>query len=185
MHALMHNRGYTLIELVIVAAILSIVAAVAIPQLSTSEDDKLTLAITEIANAIRFARSEAMRVGETRAVGVYRNSEQVEVGTPSISGGDVIGMASIVTHPVAKMPYDFQVDELPFATDVTISNSSDPFSFYAFGSNSDVLLFDQRGTPFWLDNGNTYLLSSGTVEVSYAGQSAQLSVSPIGRVTTP
>lgn len=179
----MRCRGYTLLELVMVAAILSIVAAVAIPQLSSSEHDKLTLAITEIANAIRFTRSEAMRVGEIRAVGVYRSTERIEIGKPSIVAGNVVGMEYILTDPVAKMPYDFEVDELPFASGVTISNSTDPFSFYAFGSNSDVLLFDRRGTPFWLDSGNTYLLSAGTVEVSYAGQSVQLSVSPIGRVT--
>ncbi len=181
----MHSRGYTLLELVIVAAILSVVAVAAMPQLSSSENEKLALAITEIADAIRFARSEAMRVGEIRAVGVYRNSEHVEIGKPSIVGGDVTGMEYILTHPVAKMPYDFQVDKLPVAGGVDISNSADPFSYYAFGQNKDVLLFDGTGTPFWLDSGNTYLLSSGTVEVSYAGKSVQLSVSPTGRVTIP
>jgi prepilin-type N-terminal cleavage/methylation domain-containing protein len=181
----MLSRGFTLLELVIVVAIVSIAAAVAIPQLSSSENDKLTLALSEIGNAIRFAQSEAVRAGEVRAVGVYPNTEQVEIGIPSIVSGNVTGMQSILTHPVAKMPYDFQVDELPFAGGVTISNTVDPFSFDAFGPKTDVLLFDSTGTPFWLDGGTTYLLSDGTVEVSYAGKSAQLSVSPIGRVSSP
>ena len=166
-----------------VATILSIVAAVVIPQVSSTADNRLIVAATEIANAIRFARSEAVRSGDIRAVGIYRDTDRVEIGKPLIIAGDVNGMEYLLNHPVSKMPYDFEIGALPLTVGVIISNSSDPFTFESPSPSSDVLLFNTSGEPFWLNNGKSSPLTSGSVQVRREGRIVRLSISPIGRVT--
>ena len=60
----MRRTGFSLIELLIVIVILGIVAKVTIPMFfSMSDEQKLEQAASDIIQALRFARSEAMRRG--------------------------------------------------------------------------------------------------------------------------
>ena len=63
----LRSRGVTLPELLIVLTILGVAAAVAIPSLSSSNPQTLDLAAEEFANAMRFARSEALRTANRAA----------------------------------------------------------------------------------------------------------------------
>ena len=58
------ERGYTLVELVIVVTVLALIAAIAVPSLSSGPKKDLDLAAQEFAAAMRFARSESIRTGE-------------------------------------------------------------------------------------------------------------------------
>ena len=55
--------GYSLAEVMIVLAVLSVVALVAIPIATPSADVRLDAAAQEVINALRFARIEALRTG--------------------------------------------------------------------------------------------------------------------------
>lgn len=62
-----HNaqRGFTLIELMVVVAVLAIVATVAVPSFQQLiENNRLATESNRILSAISFARSEAVRVGD-------------------------------------------------------------------------------------------------------------------------
>ncbi len=54
------RAGFSLAEILAVVLVLSIVAAVAIPNLSATDPNKLELASQEFAQAIRFARAESL-----------------------------------------------------------------------------------------------------------------------------
>jgi prepilin-type N-terminal cleavage/methylation domain-containing protein len=56
-------RGFTLVEMLTVTTLLAIVAAAAIPLLSSNDPQKLNVAAEETANTLRFALSEARRTG--------------------------------------------------------------------------------------------------------------------------
>ena len=58
-----------------------IAAAVAIPDISTTNPNRLDLAAEEIAQAIRFARSESLRTGEIHGV-----HEEVRTRFESLNG---------------------------------------------------------------------------------------------------
>ncbi|SFO68424.1 type IV fimbrial biogenesis protein FimT [Ectopseudomonas composti] len=77
------SRGFTLVELMIVLAIIAIVAAIAVPSYQSSIDaGRKTSAINNLLGALQFARSEA----------VTRRSDQVKVcasgGGSGCSGND-------------------------------------------------------------------------------------------------
>src|SRR5215212_5390163 len=55
--------GFTLVESLVVIALIGIVALAAIPLVSSQEPAKLAAAGTEVGNALRFAVSEAKRTG--------------------------------------------------------------------------------------------------------------------------
>ena len=178
------ERGYTLLELVIVVAILGIVAVVAIPSLSPERDRKLDLAAEEIASAIRFAHSEAIRTGEGHGLTISQATQKVTVKNYDISVAPIITLGTLV-HPISKQVYDFNINTSSVTNGVTISNSSDVFNYGPEGRRRS-LIFDAHGTPIWIvgSDPTRHLLVDGIVELSYGGQQRYVDIAAItGRVT--
>lgn len=177
------QRGYSLPELLAVVIILGIAASVAIPDISTTNPNRLDLGAEEVAQAIRFARSESLRTREIHGIQISQNTQRVVAYKADMSTSPV-GMASILYHPVSKQRLDYEVDTGTMTDGVSISNSQDPF-LYATGRRKN-LLFDVTGMPIWIVNstGSTYILEDGVVQLSYAGDDRSVRIAPItGRVT--
>lgn len=165
-----------------VVAIVGIVAVAAIPDLRSGDDIRLELAAQEIAQALRFARSESVRTGEVHGVQISENTQRVVVYKADMATSPV-GMASILYHPVAKQPFDFDLDTHPLAKGVRITNTQSPF-LYATGRRKN-LLFTATGIPYWIVNssGITYPLEDGMIQLGYGNGSRTVAVAPItGRV---
>ena len=178
------QQAYTLLEMLIAVTIVALVATIALPSLSTGDEKKLDLAATEVANAIRFARSEALRTGEGHGLTVSQATQQVTVKKYDLTTAPISTLGTL-THPVDKKPYDFNINTGSTTSDVTISNSQDVFNFTGLGRRRS-LIFDANGTPKWIvgSGPTTHLLSDGNIELSYGRQQRVVSVAPItGRVT--
>jgi len=178
------QRAYTLLELVVVVTILGIIAAVAIPSVSQGSDAKLRLAAAEVASAIRFARSEALRTGEGHGLTVSQVTQKITVKKYDLTTAPISTLYTL-THPIDKQPYDFNVNTRSTTQGVTISNTDDVFNYTGLGGRRS-LIFDANGTPKWIvgSGPTTYLLSDGDIELSYGGRQRLVSVAPItGRVT--
>jgi prepilin-type N-terminal cleavage/methylation domain-containing protein len=178
------ERGYTLLELVIVASIVAVLAAVALPASNPSEVQKLELAATRVAEAIRHARTEALRTGEGHGLTISQSTQQVTVEQYDLTTAPVSAVATLI-HPIDKQPYDININTTPSTSGVTISNSQDVFNYKVLGRRQS-LIFDANGTPIWVvgSGPTTYLLGDGAVELSYGTQQRLVRIAPItGRVT--
>jgi len=178
------KRGYTLVELVIVVSIIALIAAIAVPDMSSAPDAKLRLAAEEVASAIRFARSEALRTGEGHGLTISQATQKVTVKKYDISVAPISTLGTL-THPIDKQPYDYNVNTRNRTAGVTISNSSDVFDYGSEGRRRS-LVFDPNGVPIWIvgSDPTRHLLEDGTIELTYADQHLNVSVAPItGRVT--
>lgn len=178
------ETGYTLVELLITVSIIAVIAAIAMPATSLGNEKRLELAATEVASAIRFARSESVRTGEAHGLTVSQVTQQVTVKKYDVTTAP-ISTLYVLAHPVNKQPYDFNVNTKASTRGVTISNSADVFNYTGLGGRRS-LIFDANGTPKWIigSGPTTHLLSDGNIELSYGSQQRVVSITPItGRVT--
>ena len=176
--------GYTLTELIIVVAILGFIAAIAVPDFSSTSDAKLRLAAEEVAGAIRYARSESLRTGEAYGLTISQETQTVTVDRYDLTTAPISTLETLM-HPIDKQPYDFNVSTRSTTQGVTISNSLDVFNYTGLGRRRS-LIFDASGSPKWIvGSGPTHhLLADGTVELSLGSEQINVSVAPItGRVT--
>lgn len=177
------QRGYSLPELLAVVIILGIAASVAIPDISTTNPNKLDLAAEGVAQAIRYARSESLRTGEIHGVQISQNTQRVVAYKADLTTSPV-SMDYVLYHPVSKQKFDYDVDTGVMTNGVSITNTQDPFR-YATGRRKN-LLFDSTGVPIWIVNStsSTYILQDGTVQLSYQGDDRTVTVAQVtGRVT--
>ena len=190
----MRAPGYTLIELVVVLALLAVFAAAALPLSGPAGDKKLDAGVREVANALRFARSEALRTGTVygvdfsvdTAVG-YRRIRvfRTDSATPPSPQYDVY-------HPLDKKLYDAQLITGPGTTGVLVSAAA---FYYRTGLltviSQEWAAFDGSGTPVYYPDTAGYSAYSSApnvsaVTVSFQGRSRQIMLDPVtGRVTTP
>lgn len=178
------KQGFSFIEMLVAVALLGLVAAMAIPHLSPIDESRLDLAASEVANAIRFARSEALRTGEVYSAELYYDNERVIVSKANLATVPV-SRESILYHPVTKQLYDFNLQTSSATAGVEITNTAQVFN-YMDTSSSPILLFDTLGTPVWIDtaSGSIQQLADGEVRLGYRGLERTVRVAPItGRVT--
>jgi len=170
-------HGFTLWEMLIVVLILSIIAAITLPNLATTDAMKLDTATEEVAEAIRFARAEAIRTKIPGGIFTDTTNERIRVySMPSFSP------TYDIYHPVDKKLYDIQLKTDAFIDGVNLVSAS--FIFAGGFSSSNYLGFNTDGYPKYTNFGIDNMLTSGTITLSYKGQQRMISIAPMsGRVT--
>lgn len=136
------EHGFSLVELLIVVTILGIVATVAVPDISTTNASRLGLAAEEIANAMRFARSESIRSGAPRAFIQQSAEKRIRVFRPDTSLSPWSPVYDVY-HPLSKQLYDISLAEHSFAAVNTVVDNA----VYQGSCNSpNNVYFDNVGT---------------------------------------
>ena len=147
------SHGVTLVELLVVVSILGIVALVAIPDFSSSNPQTLDLAAEEFANAMRCARSEALRTGEPRGFRQPHDKKRIRVFRPD-TGTSPSTLNYDVFHPVSKQLYDIRLNTHPFAYADSIDHT---FNYRASCNQPGNIHFDRNGIPRCTDPENVFL----------------------------
>lgn len=175
----LRSHGVTLVELLVVITILGVVAVVAIPDFSSSNPQTLDLAAEEIANAMRFARSEALRTGEPRGFQQQSGTKRIRVFRPD-TGTSPWTLNYDVYHPVSKQLYDIELDTHPFAAVDTLGHKG---VYRGTCKTPGNVYFDRNGTPRCADP-ETVLLDQFAVILTLGGHSRVITLYSItGRVT--
>jgi len=172
------ETAYTLVEILIVVSLLGIVAAVAVPNYSSVNPQPLDLAAEEIANAMRFARSEAMRLGSP--IGFRQHSINKRIQVFRVDTGTAPWTLNYdVYHPHSKHLYDIELDSHPFAAADAVSHNR---VYRGTCNKPGNVYFDSNGTP-WCAEPETVLLEQFDVTLTLGSHSRVVTLHGIsGRV---
>lgn len=161
------DRGFTMVELVLVLTILGLLAWIAYPKFATYYEIKLDAAARRLAADLRYAQSQSIGTRKTHGLlfEPARGRYTVFSQTP----------ATPVTDP-ADRSKPLQVD---FSTRTEYQGVV--LASAAFGSTPGVR-FDYFGVP--LDTAGVELASPGRVVLTYQGYADTIEVTPAtGKVT--
>ena len=172
-------RGRTLLETVIVIAIIGAIAAVASPTLTSADRQKLDLAAHEFVTAVRFARQEAVRSGIPHGITTNVGGDQYRVFRLDL---DTVPATLVydVYHPVAKQIYTTNLNS-GLTRGVTLDQIQ--LTFAAPCNNTSGFAFGPSGNPICTDPLTSPVATAQTT-FAQRGLGRVVSVSPMnGRVT--
>lgn len=177
--------GITLVEMVLVVAVLGIVAAIAIPRADPVSSIAADAMAGEIASALRFGHQEAIRTGRYHVVKIDPVNQSLSVYRLTASG--TVGKDNTLTvlHPVDRREYNISFAGNS-ARGVTIASSV--FS-YEGGPTTDHASFSPDGTPVDINGSwgggvdRDPLKGDGVVTIRHGQVERKLRLDPVtGRV---
>ncbi len=172
------QAGFSLLELTLVVLILGIMAAVMIPDSSPSTEHRLDLAAQIQADAMRFARSEAIRRGEPMGFRQENGPRRMRVYRLDTSTAPWTTIFD-VHHPVTKQPYDILLGHNPTTENVTVTANPD---FAGICNTPGTVYFDKHGMARCADPENVRV-NQYEVTLTLAGSSRTVTLhGPNGRV---
>lgn len=164
--------GYTLAEMMGVVLVLAIVAAAVVPTLTQSDNSKVSLAASEVASVLRFARDEARRRSAPTVV-VLSGSARVQAFELDVSDPMNPKLGPPLHHPVDKAIYDLDLHTLPFSEGVEASSNlpgGPPGAEKALG-------FNARGEP--LDASTLVELNDRHIDMSFGDKTRRVYIAAI------
>jgi prepilin-type N-terminal cleavage/methylation domain-containing protein len=176
----MSDRGFTLLEILLVAAVLGIMVLAVIPSVQPYKEQRLDVAAREVAAAVRFARDETISTGKQHGVIVNVGSQRLQVFW--FSPASPLTRIFNVRDPLDKKLYDLQFATDPVLSGVQVTGAS----FYYQGriNPTDFVDFDKWGTPKFNDAGTIRLLNNGEIKLASGTAERFIRVDPMtGRVS--
>lgn len=178
----LRHAGVTLVETMIVVAVIALVAAIAIPQASSLSPPVVDAAAGEVAGALRFARREAERTNAWHLVAFDTANQSLRIYRLTTSGAVSEDTANPVLHPVDKLPYQLALGKGPASAAI----ASAVFKYDK--STTGYAAFGPDGTPAYIDardpKGLHPLLSDGMVTLRHGNVQRVVKVAAVtGRVT--
>ena len=169
------TRAYTLIEILVVVAILGIAGAMIVPAMGSTGILKTQGALRSIVADITFAQSDAVAFQEKRAI-VFdtATSSYALVQVPGNTVDKATNTMYDPTKPTGKWEVNFIADTRWGDARITAVN---------FGAGSQTLIFDGLGGPV-TDASSNNPGPGGTITVTGSGVSWTITVEAFtGRVT--
>ena len=126
------NKGFTLVELVVVIVLLGVLAAFAIPQFFNLTEYRERAAYDEVAEALRYARQLAVASGCEVRVRITGGTYSLQQHENDCSSG---GWEALTGHPVSQGDFD----------DVNLASTPATFNFDAMGRCSNSVTVNVGG----------------------------------------
>ena len=154
-------RGFTMIEIIIVAVIIAIAAMVAIPMMTSAASMQIRSAANMIAADLEYAKSMAISRQKRYAVVFNESTESYQIEDPN----------GIIDHPVKK-GFQYIVN---FSNDSRLDKVD--ISAVSFDGTSRIE-FDYLGSPY-SGAGTTNPLNSGVISLQAGGTAMTITVEPV------
>ena len=147
------QAGYSLLELTIVVLITGILAAVLIPDFSSTDLTQLNTITEKYASAMRFARSESIRTSKPYGFRGTLTNRRMRVARMDETTSPW-GLTYDVYHPVSKKLYDFDLDDIAAARNIILTRTS---TYRGTCDTVPNLYFDKNGSAWCADPDNIAL----------------------------
>ena len=173
------QRGYTLLELVIVISVLALIAAIAVPASQPGDEQGLDYAADEVAAAMRFARTESMRTAIPHGFNQESSAKRIRVFRLDMGTSPPTRFYDVY-HPISKQLYDIQLDLDPFGSVESIARTA---VFRGTCNLQGNVYFDASGVP-WCADPETVLLETFELDMRLGVDERTVSVDAVtGRTT--
>jgi prepilin-type N-terminal cleavage/methylation domain-containing protein len=157
------QRGFTLIEILMVVVIIGLSAAVILPQISPRTDQQCSSSARSLMGDLLYAQSRSIALGKMHYV-------QFNTATNTYQVLDAVSPNNVITHPVNQTPYTVTVGTGALAN-VAINSAS-------FDTNTTVA-FDSMGVPYsWSPSTGPVALVSGSVVFKAGVNTKTVTVAP-------
>lgn len=130
-------RGFTIAEVLVVVAVLTITARIVIPSLAFNDASELSVGASETGNALRLARSEAVRSGRSVLVDAGSAPGRIKLLYADCTA---LGTFPAVIDPVTRRAADVAVTDGNFSNGVTLTPA-----FTVASSSYAGVVFDASG----------------------------------------
>ncbi len=154
------RHGFTMIEMVVVMAILAIAAAIVVPMMSSAGAMQVRAAVNMVAADLEYAKSMSVSRGQRYSVVFDKTNETYRIIDDS---------GTTIPHPIKKgflYTINFRADSRLSQVDI----------FDANFDGTDRVSFDYMGSPF---NGTGTPLNSGVVTLRAGGVTRTINVEPV------
>jgi len=177
------SPGYTLIELLMVVAILSIVALVALPVAQRLTESGADVALDKVAQALRFARDDARHSAEPRLVSCEPGSGTLTVRAVDTDKDNSAPSDRKVVRLGSTLPYEIALDAAPAGSAMTLVSCS-----FTFIDNTTAarVVFDPAGNPVrGIGNGpvRDTALRAGSIVLGAGHVRRTINLAVTGRIT--
>ncbi len=154
------SGGFTLVELLIVIAIIMIAALTAIPMMSSAASMQIRSAANMLTADLEYAKSMSISRGQNYSVVIDKDTESYRIEDQD---------GNVIPHPVKKgfdYVIDFQNDGRLKKVDIVDAD---------FDATNEVK-FDYLGSPY---NGNSTPLNSGVISLQAGGTTTTVTVEAV------
>ena len=152
--------------MIIVVTIVALLAAVSMPSFAPSEKYQREAIAQQFADAIRYARMEAMRTGKPYGFRYLANEERIRVFRADETTNPFT-MVFDVYHPIDKQLYDYTLPQEAWTNSNPVRHVS---AYRGTCDTSATIYFDTNGAP-WCNDPNNVLLENFDLEINiWSGQ---------------
>ncbi len=154
------SGGFTLVELLIVIAIIAIAALTAIPMMSSATSVQIRSAANMLTADLEYAKSMSISRGQNFSVVFDKNTESYWIEDQN---------GTVIPHPVKK-GFDYVID---FKNESRLDKVDIVDADF---DGTSVVKFDYLGSPY---NGSNSPLNSGVISLQAGGTTATVTVEAV------